>query len=214
MQMKKPKIILVGGGGHCKSCIDVITSEGIYEIKGIIDLPALLGSKTLGYETIGNDDELPEFISKGYSFLITMGHMGNARRRTQLFELIDSLGGDLPTIKSPTAFVSSSAKLGKGSIIMHNCIVNADAQIGMNSIINNNALIEHDTIIEGHGHISTGAIINGNCKIGKNSFIGSGTVVKNGVAISEDVIIGAGSLVIKPIDRPGTFYGSPINHNK
>ena len=37
--MQKPEIILVGGGGHCKSCIDVIEAEGRFIIKGIIDLP-------------------------------------------------------------------------------------------------------------------------------------------------------------------------------
>ena len=31
------KIILVGGGGHCKSCIDVIENENKYKIIGIID---------------------------------------------------------------------------------------------------------------------------------------------------------------------------------
>ena len=32
------KIILIGGGGHCKSCIDVIEQEGKYRIAGIVDM--------------------------------------------------------------------------------------------------------------------------------------------------------------------------------
>jgi hypothetical protein len=31
------KVFLIGGGGHCKSCIDVIENENKYKIKGIID---------------------------------------------------------------------------------------------------------------------------------------------------------------------------------
>ena len=31
------KIILIGAGGHCKSCIDVIEEEKKFEIVGIID---------------------------------------------------------------------------------------------------------------------------------------------------------------------------------
>ena len=42
--MKKP-IILIGGGGHCKSCIDVIEQEGKYRIVGILDLPEMLGKE-------------------------------------------------------------------------------------------------------------------------------------------------------------------------
>jgi FlaA1/EpsC-like NDP-sugar epimerase len=31
------KIILIGGGGHSKSCIDVIENENKYKIVGIVD---------------------------------------------------------------------------------------------------------------------------------------------------------------------------------
>ena len=37
----KEEIILIGGGGHCKSCIDVIEQEGKYQIAGIVDLPEI-----------------------------------------------------------------------------------------------------------------------------------------------------------------------------
>ena len=49
------KILLIGGGGHCKSVIDVIEQEERFEIAGIVDKPKLLGSKVLGYPIIGND---------------------------------------------------------------------------------------------------------------------------------------------------------------
>ena len=31
------KIILIGGGGHCRSCIDVIESTKMFKIIGIIN---------------------------------------------------------------------------------------------------------------------------------------------------------------------------------
>jgi len=33
-----PNIILLGAGGHCKSCIDVIEAEGKFTIVGILDV--------------------------------------------------------------------------------------------------------------------------------------------------------------------------------
>ena len=36
------KLILLGGGGHCKSCIDVIEQESKYTIEGILDKKELL----------------------------------------------------------------------------------------------------------------------------------------------------------------------------
>lgn len=212
--MNKPEIILVGGGGHCKSCIDVIESEGRFQIKGIIDLPNLLGSKTMGYPVIGNDDDLPEFIKQGYSFLVTMGHMGNSNRRNVLFEKIISLGGKLPVIIAPTAHVSESAKMEQGTIIMHQTLVNSESIIGENCIINTKAIIEHDAEVGDHCHISTSAVINGNCIIGNRTFIGSGTIIKHGISVIENTILGAGSLVVKDIHEKGTYFGSPIKTTK
>jgi hypothetical protein len=40
--MSKKKIIVVGAGGHCRSCIDVIVQEGRFEIAGVIDRPDYL----------------------------------------------------------------------------------------------------------------------------------------------------------------------------
>ncbi len=34
----KEKIVLIGGGGHCRSAIDVIELTNKYEIIGIVDI--------------------------------------------------------------------------------------------------------------------------------------------------------------------------------
>ena len=52
------KILLVGAGGHCEACIDLIEQQGVYEIYGIIDKKNLVGQKVLGYAVIGTDDDL------------------------------------------------------------------------------------------------------------------------------------------------------------
>ena len=41
--MSREKIVLVGGGGHCHSVIDVIELEDKYEIIGIVDKKELIG---------------------------------------------------------------------------------------------------------------------------------------------------------------------------
>ena len=212
--MNKPEIIIVGGGGHCKSCIDVIEAGGQYSIKGIIDLPGEFGKSILGYTVIGNDDELPKLAKDGFSFLITIGHMGNSTQRRKLFDIIVNNGGNLPVIIAPTAIVSKHSKIGEGTIIMHNSIINADTKIGKNCIINNKALVEHDTVIGNNCHISTDANVNGNCSIGENVFIGSAVTLKNGISIIDNTVIGIGSVVVKSIENPGVYVGNPAKKIK
>jgi len=47
------EIILIGGGGHCRSVIDVIELEGKFKVFGVIDKAELFGEKVSGYEIIG-----------------------------------------------------------------------------------------------------------------------------------------------------------------
>ncbi len=189
------KIILIGGGGHCKSVIDVIEQEGRFEISGIVDKIELLGSKVLGYPVIGSDSDL-ESLAKNYqNAIITVGQIKSASLRIKLYDLAIKAGFNLPYIISPNAYVSKHSKIGNGTVVMSNAIVNANASIGANCIINSKALIEHDCFISNHCHISTNATINGGVKIGSKCFIGSNVTTKENITIKENSFILAGSLV-------------------
>jgi len=192
--MLKEKIILIGGGGHCKSVIDVIESQNRFEIAGIIDKKELLGQKVLSYEIIGCDEDLDFFFKKYKYAVITIGQLSNPNKRIEIFELLKNIGFELPIIVSSRAYVSKYAKIEEGCVIMHDVLVNADALIKQNCIINTKALIEHDAIIKENCHISTGAIINGGVVVNKNSFVGSNVVTKQYITIEENSFVKAGSL--------------------
>lgn len=208
--MPAKKIILVGGGGHCKSCIEVIESMDCYQIEGILDVHEKLHQKVLNYSIIGTDENIPEFAKIGYSFLITAGQIKTSGVRKKSFQLIKAAGGRLETVVANTAKVSQYAKLGEGTIVMHNAFVNVDVQIGNNCIVNSNAVIEHDVTIGDHVHISTMAVLNGGVSIGCETFIGSNVVVNQGIVIGDGVVIGSGSVINKDIKGKGTYAGNPF----
>ena len=189
----KPKIILIGGGGHCKSCIDVIESSDGFAIAGIVDTNSSL-ENLLGYPLLGNDHDLAKLKEKYAYALITMGQIKSPAVRIKLYDHIKSIGFKLPIIVSNRAYVSKHAQLGEGTIVMHDALVNAGAVLGNNCIINTKSLIEHDAVIEDHCHISTGAIVNGGAKIKSGTFFGSNAVTKECVETKKDDFIKAGSL--------------------
>lgn len=184
-------LVLIGGGGHCSSCIDVIEQEGRFKIAGIVDLPEKLHQSVLGYPIIGCDRELPELIASHSNVLITLGQIKSPARRRDLFNTAKKLGARFPVIKSPLAYVSAHARIGEGTIIMHQALVNAKARIGLNCIINTKALVEHDASIGDHCHISTGAIVNGGVEVGDGTFWGSGAVSKEYTSIPPNSFIKA-----------------------
>jgi sugar O-acyltransferase (sialic acid O-acetyltransferase NeuD family) len=207
--MSKPKLILIGAGGHARSCIDVIEQQDVFQIAGFVGLPdqKKLKYTDCGYSIIGTDEDLPE-LAKTYEYaFITLGQIQTADSRIGLYEKINSLEFRLPIIVSPAAHVSRHATIGAGTIVMHGAIVNAGANIGINCIINSCALIEHDVRVGNHCHISTGAIINGNTTIGDRSFLGSRSVIKQGLVIREDSVIGMGFVVRHNLEDRTHFKG-------
>lgn len=189
------QLILIGGGGHCHSVIDVIEREGRFEIAGIVDRPELIGSDVLGYKVIASDAELPALSTKYTYALVTVGQIRSPKLRITLFEQARSAGFQLPVIVSPRAYVSQHAVVGEGTVVMHDSLVNANATVGRNCIINTKALIEHDSHIDDHCHISTGAIINGTVRVGHGCFVGSHATASQSIAIDSDSFVKAGSLV-------------------
>ena len=197
----KEKIILIGGGGHCKSCIDVIEQQGKYQIAGIVDVSEKLHQKVLGYEIIATDDDLPQLAHEYENFLITLGQIKSPEKRIRIFQTLKESGAKLPVIISPLAYVSKHAEIGDGTIIMHQALINAGAKIGKNCIVNTKVLIEHDAIIGDHCHIATGAIINGGVRVGSGTFFGSNAVCKEYIEIGENAVIGCGTKIIKNIPQ-------------
>ena len=193
--MNQKSLILIGGGGHCKSVIDVAESAG-YTILGILDKPELVGNKVLGYEIIGTDDDIPQYVDKA-EFLITVGQIKSPAIRQKLALLVMRAGGKFASVIANDAYVSKYAKIGTGTVVMHKAVLNADACIGEHCIINTMANIEHEVQIGGFCHVSTGVMVNGNCVIGDEVFIGSGSVLYNGISVIDNAIIPAGSVVRK-----------------
>ena len=189
------KIILVGGGGHCRSAIDVLETQNKYNIFGILDNSLSIDQDILNYKILGSDDNLRSFLKSVDCFLITIGQIKTPFSRLSCFQRVLDAGGELATVISPRAHVSKHARIATGTIIMHDVLINSNATIGQNAIINSMSLIEHDCVIGDHTHVSTGTLINGGVVIGDRSFIGSGAVIKEGVKIGDDVIIGSGCVV-------------------
>ncbi len=179
-----PEILLIGGGGHCKSVIDVIELEGKYKIAGIVDKKELIGTEVLGYKIIACDNDLEQLLETFKYAVVTVGQIKLNSLKVRLFNKVKELGYILPTIISPLAYISKHSQIGEGTVIMHHALVNANVRIGKNCIVNTKSLIEHDSIIEDNCHISTGAIINGGVVVKENTFVGSNASTKEYIEVN------------------------------
>jgi sugar O-acyltransferase (sialic acid O-acetyltransferase NeuD family) len=194
-------ILLIGAGGHCKSCINLIDSIPEFKVKGIIDRPGSSAKDVLGHKVLGTDDEMESLFGDSPSVLISVGQIKTPKTRIKLFEKANSMGAVFPVLKSPMSCISDHSSIDSGTVVLHHVIVNASVKIGTNCIINTKALIEHDSEIGSHCHVSTAAIINGGVIVEDRCFIGSGAIVHEGVKIGEGSVISAGSIVRQDLSK-------------
>ena len=189
------RLLLIGGGGHCRSCIDVIRLTDQYEIVGIIDVKDKVGQQLDGVNIIGTDDDLTKFLPEIDEVLITVGKLGRSEKRKRLYSHAQRLGGKFATVISPRSHVSSTANVSPGSIIMHDVCIDPGVKVAENCIINTKALLVHDSMVGAHTHVSTRATINGVVEVGSNVFIGSHAVIFNHCHIGDNAVVGGGLIV-------------------
>ena len=194
-----PGIVLLGAGGHCQACIDVIETEGRCRVAALVDLPANLGQKVGAYTIEYTDSDLPELLAQYPNALVTLGQIKNASLRIKLFQTLLNLNASLPSPISPLAYVSKSASLGEGSIVMHHALLNSGATVGQNCIINTKALLEHGASVGDHCHISTAAVLNGEVTIENACFIGSNATIAEGVRIGHTSLVAASAIVMRNV---------------
>lgn len=201
-------VILIGGGGHCKSVIEAAISAGV-EIQGILDSADKVGSKVLNYTVIGTDEDIHKY-SDSALFVITIGQIESSVIRRKIVKKVKDAKGHFSTIIASTAKVSRYAKIGEGSVVLHGAMVNANVIIGEHCILNTLSNVEHDVRIGNFTHISVGVMVCGNCEVGNDVFIGSQSALRNGVSITNEVIIGIGGIVHKSIRVKGIYVGNPV----
>ena len=204
------QILLIGGGGHCKSVIDTLVKNNEYQKIGIVDEPRLVGEKVLGIDVIGSDTDLAQLKLKGFDYaFVTIASQSLLKKRIKLFNELEKLGFIIPNIIDQTAILASKVGLQHGIYVGKSVIINSSAVIKKGTILNTASLIEHDSIIDDFCHIAPRACIAGNCKIGKNTFVGMNASIKQNTSVGNNVVIGMGAVVLNNVEDNLTVIGNP-----
>ncbi|MBE5959645.1 MAG: acetyltransferase [Lachnospiraceae bacterium] len=201
------KLLLIGGGGHCRSVIDSALALSIFEQVGIVDTKA---DDCLGVTIVGRDEDIPSLVMSGWTdAFVTVGSIGDTSARRRLYELAAKANLNMPAIIDPSAIVAANAKIESGAYVGKGAIINTNAWVGTGAIINTGAIVEHDCMIGDFSHVSPGATVCGQVTVGNDSHIGAGSVVRQGSVIGHHVLVGAGSIVVSDLPDEVTAYGNP-----
>lgn len=208
--MGNRKLLLVGGGGHCRSVLDCVLRSGAYDAIGIVEREGAADKTVLGVPVVGYDADLPRLLADGWQYAaVTLGSIGVPTRRRALCQQLKALGFQLPVLTDPSAVISSHAELAEGTFVGKRAVINAGSSVGVCAILNTGSVLEHDCTVGGFVHVSPGAVLCGAVQAEANAHIGAGAVVMQGVRIGHDSIIGAGSVIIRDVPADCTVVGNP-----
>ncbi|WP_274628437.1 acetyltransferase [Arvimicrobium flavum] len=202
----KPKLVVLGGGGHAKVAMETIRDEGRYEIVGFLDGEAA-GEEVLGLPRLGNDDVMATLRERGVTHVFPA--VGSNKIRVRLGGEARQNGLEIANAVSPFAYVSKTASVGSGVLIVAGAVINAEATIGDFAIVNTTAVVDHDTHVGVGAHIAPRSALAGKVKIGPQVLVGVGASVLPDVSIGAHAIIGAGSCVVCDIPPNAKAYGVP-----
>lgn len=197
------RIAIIGASGHGKVTADIARSIGCETVKFYDERWQEIG-ELYDCPVVGDVASALRDATTKYDVAIVA--IGNAKTRASIQQRLPAVASALV---HPSAVVSPSVKLGKGSVVMPNAVINADAVIGEGVIVNSGAVVEHDCLVGDYSHICPNATLAGGVRVGSYSWIGMGSSVIQLVEIGNNVTVGAGSVVIRNVGDKQTIVGSP-----
>jgi len=163
--MIKPKIILIGAGGHGKVLVDAIILQGKYEIAGFVDSKIDIGTEIFrNYRVILQQNELSKISNYADFFIVAIGN--NTIREKIYAEAEKYIKPAI--IIHPSAIIGSDVSIGDGTVVLINSVINTCSRIGKNAIVNSGVIIDHECTIGSHIHLSIGTLVGSNTVIGDN----------------------------------------------
>jgi len=203
-------IVLFGGGTHVRYCIDIILKENKYNIIGITDPYLDLGSKVLGYQVIGRQEDLKILVKK-YNIEAGIITIGDNWTRKLVKDIIITQIPSFEFVSAihPSVILGSNVTIGTGTVIMAGCIISPNSVIGDFCFLASGAILEHDSLMEEFSSLSAGSTTGGKVTIRKYTAITLGVVIFDRIEIGEHSVVGSGSLVTKNIPAYVVAYGAP-----
>lgn len=199
------RLIIVGAGGHGKVIADIALKNGYDDICFVDD--NIKGDVT-GFLVVGKVADIERLNDGKTDFIIGIGN--NAVRKS----IAEKYAVNWVSLIHPSAQLAFGSKIGNGTVVMANAVINACASVGRHCIVNSGAIVEHDNEIEDYVHLSPRVALGGTVRVGALTHIGIGATVSNNVRICENSVIGAGAVVVRNIERSGTYIGIPARRIK
>lgn len=213
-----PKLLVVGGGGHAGVVAEAAELRGFTPV-GLLDdqeAPALSRIERSNggapIPRLGRTDELERLGRPSPTgpdgWILGIGDLGIRKR---ILERLQEAAESGLTIIHPRAWVSPSARIGRGVFVGPNAVVHTGARLLDHAFVNSGAVVEHDCVVGFNSHVAPGAVVGGYVEVGDHTLIGLGARVLPGVKVGSNAVVGSGSVVRHRVPDGQRVAGVPAH---
>ena len=218
VELTAAPLVVLGGGEHARVVIEAARTQGErWAVQGYVapdvsngaaramDVPWLGDDVALAprIEDLAPDDR--PWLVLGFGGGETAAGLAARTAATEGF----GHAARWATVVHATAWISPTATLEPGAVILAHAVVNTGAHVGRHAIVNSAAVVEHDVVV-GHGsHVAPGAVVGGGARIGDHAFIGLGARVRDHIEIGARAVVGMGAVVVESVAPGATVVGTP-----
>jgi len=203
-----PSVIVIGGGEHARVVIEVLRAAARYRLVGFVDPdPGDETRRRFGIARLGDESALA-----GHPGALGLLGFGALRARQRRPEAVTRLGPRLAgwaTALHPTAWVSPTAEIGEGTVVMAGVIVQTGARVGRHCVLNTGSIVEHDVVLEDQAQVAPRVTLGGGVRVGAMAYIGLGAVVRDHVVVGSEATVGMGAVVVRDVAEKARVMGVP-----
>lgn len=173
------------------------TVEGFVDDNTAVDLPH-------GMPLLGTTEELQ--ASESGRFLIAVAE---PRTRKAIAARLAARGAQPGSFAHPTAFVSTTASIGAGTVICPFAHVGLEAQVGEHVLVNSYAFVGHHATLGPYSALMGFACVNGGGTLGEGVYVGTHASINPNRKIGEWAKVASGSIVYKDMGERVLITGNP-----
>ncbi|MFI7643292.1 acetyltransferase [Nonomuraea sp. NPDC049400] len=191
----RPQLIIIGSGGLAREIAQAFPSAGHVD-----DDPGKHGHLVDGLPVLGG----PEAIPPGAHVVVGVGDP--AARAALVTRLPHAC---FATLLHPTAFVSATCHVGRGSVLLSSVVLTAAVTIGSHVMVMPQVALTHDNVIGDFVTIAAGVRLAGGVQVDPGAYLGQGALVRQGLRIGARAVIGMGAVVTRNVPPGQTWAGNP-----
>ncbi|MFP4024810.1 MAG: hypothetical protein ACLFVR_09805 [Thiohalospira sp.] len=212
------KVLIFGGAGFATTIGQAIIHANAngynkYKFAGYINDDKSV-DQIEGFPVMGNSDDIPILLEKGYFFIYTILKIGSMPERIKKFNDLNIPSERLATFVHPLSFISPTAKLEPGNVIMPLASVNANTKVGRGTLVFSGSYIGHDCDIGQHNIIAANSCIGSWNYTGKGVWISFNSTIRGRTILNDYSALGAGSVLTKNLPKNELWIGNPAKFHK